>query len=117
MKHFLARFDRGSMMRTQGERRCNIVLSPASWVTEQRVGDELADSWLCNENIREGEAVIAKAATVWKVWTSSNHASLLTEICVQTGTFANVETWPGWYSPHIGNSKLVTSENKSTDPF
>ena len=117
MKHFLARFDRGSMMRTQGERRCNIVQSPASWVTEQRVGHELADTWLCNENTREGNAVVAKAATVYKVWTSSNHASLLTEICVQTGTFANVETWQGWYSPHIGNSKLVTSENKSTDPF
>ena len=94
MKHFLARFDRGSMMRTQGERRCNIVLSPASWVTEQILGHELADIWLCNEDTMEGNAVIAKAAAVQQVWTSSNHASLLTAICVQTGTLANVWTWP-----------------------
>ena len=51
-----------------------IVQSPASWVKEQRVGDELADTWLSNENIREVDAVIAKAATVWKVCTSSRLA-------------------------------------------
>ena len=52
MKHFSARFDRGSMMRTQGDRRCSIVRSSTSWVTEQRVGAELADIWLCNDTPR-----------------------------------------------------------------
>ena len=37
------------MMPTQGERRCSMVRSPTSWVTEQRMGAELADSWLCND--------------------------------------------------------------------
>ena len=44
------------------------------------------------------------------------HASLLTAICVQTGTLANVWTWKGRYSTNIGNSKLGTSDNKVKDP-
>ena len=57
---------------------------------------------------------IAKAESVDVVETTP---WLLTAICVQAGTFANVWTWQGWYSTNIGNSRLWTSENKSKDHF
>ena len=92
-----------------------IVQYPASWVTEQRVGDELADSWLCNDT--SGRERLSSPKQLQSGKCALLHGSLLTANCVQTGTLANVWTWQGRYSTNIGNSKLGTSDNKVKDPL